>query len=272
MWGLEGTEMTRRILTTVTAIAAAVGLTATVALATPTIEYDEVPLTQAEVDTNWGVDRAVPSGGYESVSFGGRDSVLELRVDPDNRSTDSSFYYTEGLKRQTTDAAALKADLYIDPAWAGQDIRAGLWPVGHDPAEGSAYPIVEYYQDTALGESGWRIWDTASGWVDHPGTTGPGAWATLEVILDVEADEFTLSVDGVAATLPALGTTTLGHAIFNTYNFGPGTPAYAVHFSDFAVGEVFVGPVSKDDCKNGGYADFGFTNQGLCIKSLTSNQ
>jgi hypothetical protein len=263
--------MTRRLLTTVTAMAAVVGLTATVALAAPTIEYDEVPLTQPELDANWGIDRAVPSGGYESVSFEGRENVLELRVDPDNRSSDSSFFYTEGLKRQTTDAAALKADLYVDPTWAGQDIRAGLWPVGHDPDEGSAYPIVEYYQDTTLGESGWRVWDSVTGWVDHPGTTGPGDWATLEVILDVDADEVTLSVDGVSVTLPALGTTTLGHAIFNTFNFGPGTPAYEVHFSNFAVGEVFEGPVSKDDCRNGGYADFGFKNQGLCVKSLTAN-
>ena len=31
------------------------------------------------------------------------------------------------------------------------------------------------------------------------------------------------------------------------------------------------GPSSKDDCRNGGYEAFGFTNQGQCIASLQTN-
>jgi hypothetical protein len=31
-------------------------------------------------------------------------------------------------------------------------------------------------------------------------------------------------------------------------------------------------PVTKDDCKNGGHADFGFSNQGQCIKFLNTGQ
>ena len=29
-----------------------------------------------------------------------------------------------------------------------------------------------------------------------------------------------------------------------------------------------LGPASKDECKNGGYKDFGFKNQGQCIKAV----
>jgi hypothetical protein len=38
---------------------------------------------------------------------------------------------------------------------------------------------------------------------------------------------------------------------------------------NLAVKQVAVlGPTSKDDCKNGGYKDFGFKNQGQCIKAV----
>ena len=267
--------MIKRLWTTGVAAALVVGAVATSALAAPTIDYTEIPLTQAELDDNWVVDRAVPSGGYESVTFEGRDDVLEMRVDPDNRSTESNsgFFFTEGLLRQTPGAAALRADLYVDPAWVGQDIRAGLWGVGHDElGERTAFPIIEYHQDTTSGDAGWRIFDSSIGdWVPHAGTAGHGDWATLEVVLDAENDEFILSVNGVAETLTGLGSTTLGEVIFNMFNYGPGTPAYDVHFSNFATGEVVPTPGAKDDCKKGGYADFGFTNQGVCVASVVSN-
>jgi hypothetical protein len=256
------------------AVAAAVALIATSALAAPIINYTEIPLTQAELDTNWVVDRAVPSGGFDSTSFEGRDDVLEMRVDPNNRSTGSSFFHTEGLLRQTPGAVALRADLYVDPDWVGQDIRAGLWGVGHDElGERSAFPIIEYHQDTTTGFAGWRVWDSEIGdWVQHPGGAVYGEWATLEIVLDTDNNVFIVSVDGVSDTTPGLDSATLGEAIFNMFNYGPGTPAYDVHFSDFAVGVAFPTPEAKDECKKGGYADFGFTNQGRCIASLVSNR
>ncbi|HXV69843.1 MAG TPA: hypothetical protein VEB69_00410 [Acidimicrobiia bacterium] len=253
------------------AVTAIVMFAATSAGALGIVSYEETPFTQAEIDHNWVVDRSPPSGGYESVTFEGRTNVLEMRVDPDNRNEDSPFYYTEGLLRQTADATALRADVYIDPAWVGQDVRAGLWGVGHDGASArSAYPIVEYHQED--GSAGWRVWDSDGGqWLSHPATTGHGKWATVEIVLDSEPGQFVMSVDGVSATLPVLGSETLGEVIVNMYNFGPGTPAYAMHVSDFAIGHVLPSPVEKDDCRKGGYADFGYTNQGLCIAGIVSN-
>jgi hypothetical protein len=37
-------------------------------------------------------------------------------------------------------------------------------------------------------------------------------------------------------------------------------------------GLVQVGPASKDDCKNGGYQQFGYRNQGQCIKGVNAEQ
>ena len=67
-------------------------------------------------------------------------------------------------------------DLYVDPAWEGKDIRAGLWGVGHDESgERTGFPIIEYHQDTGLGFTGWRVWDSSIGdWVSRPGSTSFG--------------------------------------------------------------------------------------------------
>lgn len=268
-------QIRKRTSIVTTAVVAALALSTATALAAPTIDYEEIPLTQEELDANWVIDRAVPSGGFESLSFASRDDVLEMRVDPANRSAGSGFFHTEGLIRQTPGADALRADLYIDPAWDGQDIRAGLWGVGHDDlgVRTQVFPIVEYHQDVDEGFAGWRLWDSSIGeWIPHGATVASGDWATLEIVLDIDNDQFVVSVDGVQQTLDALGTTALGEVIVNMFNYGPGTPAYDVHVSSFAVGEVTAAPATKDDCRKGGHADFGFKNQGLCIASLVSNR
>jgi hypothetical protein len=33
-------------------------------------------------------------------------------------------------------------------------------------------------------------------------------------------------------------------------------------------GETTTAPTTKEDCKNGGYAKYGFKNQGQCIKAV----
>ncbi len=42
-------------------------------------------------------------------------------------------------------------------------------------------------------------------------------------------------------------------------------------FSIDGVEILVAGPTSKDDCKRGGFADFGFDNQGRCIASIQAN-
>jgi hypothetical protein len=38
------------------------------------------------------------------------------------------------------------------------------------------------------------------------------------------------------------------------------------------VGRLALRPTSKDDCKDGGYRRFGFTNQGRCIAAVNHPQ
>lgn len=256
--------------------AALVLLTGGTAYAATTVDYTEVPLTQQEIDDNWITDRAAPSGGHGSVSFEGRSDVLEVRIDPDARSDDSPFYYTEGLKRDVGDADAARIDLYVDPEWAGTfsppDVRAGFWGVGEDDSQTPvAYPIAEFTTAGSEGYVGWRVWDSSTGWVNHPEIPVEPGWTTLELVLDEANDEFDVTIGGHAATSAALGSTSLGAVIVNSYNYGPGSDSYAARWSRFAVGTL-VELTSKDQCRDGGWADFGFTNQGRCIASLTANE
>ncbi|MEZ4200022.1 MAG: hypothetical protein R3B69_00230 [Candidatus Paceibacterota bacterium] len=83
--------------------------------ATGTPSYTSQPFTQTEIDDNWYVDRAVPSGGYSSVSYASRSDVLEMNIDNTNAHPSGGFYQTEGLNRDLPDGTtAIKADLYVD--------------------------------------------------------------------------------------------------------------------------------------------------------------
>ena len=107
----------------------ALGLGAAAAYGATAVDYNEIPLTQGELDANWSTDCAEPSGGYGSVTFEERSDVLEVRIDKDNRATSpSGFLYTEGILRQVDAVAATKIDLYVDPDWldSNKDVRAGF--------------------------------------------------------------------------------------------------------------------------------------------------
>jgi hypothetical protein len=59
--------------------------------------------------------------------------------------------------------------------------------------------------------------------------------------------------------------------LYNTYEAHPGefrapSPNFDVFFSTFVT--LPTTPQTKPDCKNGGYEEFGFKNQGQCIKAV----
>lgn len=264
-------------LFSITALALAfVGLSALPAAqaASSPVAYTEVPFTAAEL-TNWSPDRSAPSGGASSVTFDGRSNVLEMGVVGEDRSTISSFYYTEGLQRQlATDPDAVKADLYVDSAWLDTSVRAGLWGVGHDTDSAvSAYPIVEFISSVEY--TGWRSWDgVVGGWTNL--TAVPyvaDEWNTVALVLNDETGEFDVYINEVLAVSSGAGdTVNLGAVILNQYNYGSESTDYTVRWSNFAYGNVVASPVSKDACKGNGWTAFGFRNQGQCIQYVNTGK
>jgi hypothetical protein len=220
--------------------------------ASPT--YTSQPFTQSELDNNWEVDRAVPSGGYSSVSFDGRSDVLEMNIDSTNADSRGGFYLTEGLKRALPDGTtAIKADLYVDSDWSTKDVRAGLWGVGIDETDTiSAYPIIEFTTAGESGYTGWRIFDDLnSGWMQIPSATITyDSWMTLELQFNPATTQFDVYIDGVlVGNNVAAGSVEFSDIILNSYNYNTGdaNDDYAARWSNFMYGEIPPKPETEID-------------------------
>lgn len=271
----------KRFIIAIALVAGFVGIANALSMAqaaSSPVVYEEVPFTSDEL-TNWSPDRTTPSGRYSSVSYGGRDDVLQMGVVGANRSTSGSFYYTEGLQRQLPIGPdAIKADLFVDSSWLDTDVRAGLWGVGHDSVGAvSAYPIVEFTTAGADDFTGWRSWDGVNGgWTNL--TAVPyvsGSWNTLAIVFNDETDEFDVYINGTLAISSLADVSVeVGAVILNQFNYGSESLDYSVRWSNFAFGDVttITNPVSKDECKNNGWAAFGFRNQGLCIQYVNTGK
>ncbi|HIA92011.1 TPA: hypothetical protein EYO12_02735 [Candidatus Saccharibacteria bacterium] len=246
--------------------------------ATHLINYQSVPFTPDEISNNWVVDRATPSGGHGSVSYADRDNVMEMNIDVENRSELGGFYFTEGLQRDLADETfALSNDLFVESSWSEIDVRAGLWGVGNNAGDDvSAYPITEF---TTAGEgdfTGWRVWDgVLGGWTNLPEVEYKSdEWNSLQIILNNDTLMFDHYINGelVAATT-AGDSVDFGSIILNNFNYGSEASNYSVHWSEFAFAtDIYESPVSKNECKKGGYETFGFSNQGQCIQYVNTGK
>lgn len=241
------------------------------------------PFTQNELDTNWEADRQFPSDGVTSVSEFGRDEVARIGIDSDE-TTAGTFTRTEGIK--TFGAGnfgnEVHVDLYIDPVWEDTAVRAGFWVVGDNGgARDNLFGILEFVNlepstsgASAVGDhEGWRFWDSTIGWTNSPIDFEYGEWTTLTIELDSTAGLYTYSVNGEIVGTADGGTSFIRELFLNSYNYGLdtfpnlGNGDYAAHWH---VGEVQ--PTSIDECKKGGWEDFGFRNQGQCIRFVNTGQ
>jgi hypothetical protein len=231
--------------------------------------YNEQPFTSAEL-TNWTVDRALPSGGYESLAtYQGKSNVLEMRLTASLASS-SSFYKTEGLQRQIDASDGIKANLFVDNAWQGKSVRAGLWGVAKDgDGNVAAYPIVEY--STVDGFVGWRSYDTVTGdWHNLTGVAVKGDdWNNLSIERNSTGALNILVNGSVVDTESSEGAVSLNAVILNSKNFGTTGNDYAVHWANFAYAQR----ITKEQCMNGGWQTLNgsFKNQGQCVAFVVSN-
>ncbi len=208
-------------------------------------------LTQDEIDTNWHADRQAPSAGWNSTSFDGRDDLLEYRID-DSSADSSTFRRTEGLKTIHDVGVSVETSLFMDPSWADQPVRAGLWTVGEDSSGGrsDAYAIIEFstardWESPATVENneGWRVWVSGLGWENLDTSVTYGEWVDLRIDLDVAAQEYRLSIDGNLVKTHAIDVSDpfireslfLREVFLNSYNYGLETTATGFDSDDYAV-------------------------------------
>lgn len=271
------------------AILLTLGLFATANAATTASTFK---FTQSELDTNWGPDRREPTGGYSSLSAFGRANVAQINIDTSKASfypgdIDTQNYYSiEGIKTpkgpaENFDAGknfgqAVEVDLYLDPAWTGNAVRAGLWAVGDNGSGGTSaasdpFGIVEFANIDNY--TGFRYY-TDDGYVEVPGFTGYGKWVTLKVTLNPATQKYTLSVNGaLVGSIPsAAHSTYLRNVILNQKNFGT-VPQQSLNENNYSVhwSGVLATATSKEQCKNEGWKSYvAYKNQGDCVSHVTT--
>jgi hypothetical protein len=273
----QGFSMRKRYIALAAAVSTIVVITGAAALASDTM-LD--PFTQTELDDNWEADREFPTDGVTSVSFEGRDDVARIGINSSETHT-NTFRRTEGIKTVGNFGDAVQVDLYLDPDWKDQAVRAGFWVVGDD-GEGNRddlFGIIEFVNlepstsgESAQGEhEGWRFWTSAEGWTEVDDGFTYGQWATL--LITLEDGTYHFSVDGEDIGQGPGGEHFIGEVFLNSYNYGlDGFPnldngSYAAHWH---AGLVQVD--EKDECRDGAWEDAGFQNQGQCIRFVNTGK
>lgn len=243
------------------------------------------PFTQNELDTDWEADRQFPTDEVTSVTAFNRDNVARIGIDSDE-TEDDTFRRTEGIKTVGNQnfGTAVEVDLYLDPNWEDNATRAGFWVVGDDGSEEARdnfFGIVEFVnlEPSSSGESvegdheGWRVWDSENGWTNLPTDYSYGEWVTLGIELDTENQEYTYYINDTEVGTAAGGENFIRELFLDSYNYGKdkfpnlGNDSYAAHWH-----AGLLNPETKTDCKKGGYADYGFKNQGKCIQFVNTGK
>ena len=228
------------------------------------------PFTQEELDDNWIEDRKYPTGGVESVSFDGRDNVAKIGVIADEQDSDA-FRQFEGIKKVDDFGTHVQVDLYVPNEWQDANIvNVGFW-TSDDPL--SAYPLIVYRNSSEV-DAGFYTYDVvfdedANEWVgvynlsDAP--VNYNSWNTLTVTLNTDEDEANYTVNGLESGSMYASGDNIGQVFLNHYN--DGARSYDA-FWHAGIQE----PTVKDDCKNGAWEEFGFRNQGQCIRYVNTGQ
>ncbi|KKR30522.1 hypothetical protein A2715_05895 [Candidatus Woesebacteria bacterium RIFCSPHIGHO2_01_FULL_39_32] len=208
----------------------------------------------AEVDagafTRWGgYESAFPTNGYVTQ--------VDIYLDMSENTvlaTDKRFDFSSAIN---------------DPA--GSHRRDFIFSVGTDPLVTGQFAM-----SASNNAPGWPsnpgrdpFFVDTSGWYTFRHTFQDDGSGVLEVVMDVlDGTETVLHTWTLSDPTDVIGTTVGGNRYgwFVTSDFG----FLAIDNSEKY--EVVLNPVTKDDCKDGGWEAYGFSNQGLCIQYVNTGK
>ena len=196
---------------------------ATVGIAAPSFAATIETFDDA-VPSGFVTDRYTPEGFEGGVSFLG-DNRLKVTIDasdaqpnPGNAPGTIGFYNTQGKKKTLGgEIRIVSLDLYVDSAMAASGLkRAGFWETGVDASNAiTNYGIIDF------ANGGFQGWDSDTGtWISiGSGPITADQFYTLSMILNVNDNTLTYSVDGVGSTtISAYGTTRFANVMIQGYN------------------------------------------------------
>ncbi len=174
-------------------------------------------------------------------------------------------------------------DVYLDPSWeagtsfqytvassssSGGHLRDFVFHVGVDEdglwvfGDNNAYD--GYYKSPAAvsipaAEAGWYTLQQV--FADDNGVLS----VTMNVLDSMGSTVYTTTRSNSADTIPDV----VGGSRYGWF-YDVDVPG-GLEIDNTRLSSVVPGPGSKDDCKNGGFATFGYDNQGQCVASVVAN-
>ncbi len=133
------------------------------------------------------------------------------------------------------------------------------------PTSGPAAPTDEWTQEDLLSANYWRIPQLVDGvFVGFNGCNAPGnTYECFQFDRSLNDDWLEgFEIDGIE-----IGIGSGWNGSFLSY-----ADLVTVNDTTYDFELDTVNPTTKDDCKKGGYADFGFSNQGLCIQFVNTGR
>lgn len=274
----------RRRLAAPVAIAATLGLAGT-ALAAEPVEYDQDFSVDAsgwfDEDDSW-VGTVTHNAADETATFEGSTSGPFSRFGGYSDTWPAGGYTAE-------------IDVYLDPAWSvgegfdygvassrsdGSHLRDFIFHVGVVDESGVQGLLVNGSNNADFTTNPFKLLNDNGGDYYVVETAG---WYTLQHAFRDEAGALAVDLNLLDSDNNVVWTATRTNAADTIADVvGGNRYAWFTHI-EVADGievddhELYLGgprdpaPSSKDDCKKGGFAAFGFDNQGQCVASLTAN-
>ena len=198
--------------------------------------------TQQELDDNWQPDRLYPSGGVDSISFGGRSNVAEIKMDSTQASGDGSWWGFEGIKQVADHGVAVQVDFYVPSDFQTHPVSAGFW--ASDAPRITAYPMIAFRNDDAV-TAGFYTFE-GSGWAATGIDANYDSWNTLSLTLDPDNDVVNYAINGQAAGSIAAYGDSIGQVFLNQYNYGAIRDNATDYTAHWHIGATDIDPVDPD--------------------------
>ena len=165
----------------------------------------------------------------------------------------------------------VQADLYVPSEWQDADVvNVGLW-ASDDPL--TAYPLI-VYRNNEEADAGFYTYTyefdengvfVQASYVFSEATVNYDGWNTLAISLDTDEGQANYTINGIESGSIAASGDYIKEVFLNHYNDG-------VRIYDAYWHAGIPDPSVKSDCKKGGWEEFGFRNQGQCIRFVNTGK
>lgn len=248
-------------------------------------------LAQAATETAWDQDFTDDAGGWDDTDDGWYGTVTHNLGDGtatfEGDGVSGPFSFFDGARDTFGAGWIAEIDAYLDPAWAdGEGFDYSVASYGTDGVHQRDF-IFHVAKDSDTGDllvggsnnTNFNVREDLET-INHHVVTEAG-WYTLQHVARDDAGILTVDMNLLDADGTVLWTETRsdeddtipaevggnGYAWFTVIDVDGGVEAdnHELHL-------LLPDPGSKDDCKKGGWADYGFANQGQCIRFVNTGQ